>query len=376
MTKSFKPSNMIFWVVIFLCGCAYTDFSASQSLPVRNTDEQGEENTGVPAWLEDDVLALNPDTITWKDINGVLSHCPAPRIIDLDGSVPLVTMESFSKFLILMGYPEKSVRNPVNGAYTYSSYMSSKRLAGLIAWYYESEGMMPMVIGYSQGGMLSVKVLHEFAGAFHHSVAVWNPRLDRPEERYATRDPLTAAERPVLGLRVGYASAIATGNSMRILLGQWNMLSLLKEIPDTVEDFTGFHIKNDFIGSDFFGLVEAKRYHALGSARVRNVTLPAGYSHLRIPLTEELAKHADTREWINSYVPPAENSALTGKFQNESDNILFAADIWHSVKKCWCTELQRLIQARRDNRGHNLEGIRFHEYSFSLVSRRDIIPLV
>lgn len=159
MKKNVFLIGTVSLVVMFIHSCAHKDFSARYFQP---------QNLPLSAEMEDKVLSLNPDSITEKDIYDVLSNCPAPRIINLDGSIPLVTMESFSKFLILMGYPEKSIRNPYGSySYSYSSYMSSKKLAGLIAWYYEREGMMPMVIGHSQGGMLSVKVLYEFAGAFN-----------------------------------------------------------------------------------------------------------------------------------------------------------------------------------------------------------------
>jgi hypothetical protein len=303
------------------------------------------QNLPLPGDLEDKVLALNPDSIREKDVTEVLSRCPAPRIIALNGSIPFITMESFSKFLILMGYPEESVRNPRTGFYSYSSYMSSRNLAGLIAWHYEKEGMMPIVVGHSQGGMLSIKVLYEFSGAFHNKIAVWNPYRNKPEDRYTLWDPLTDTERPVVGLRLGYASAIATGRLMRIVLGQWNMLARLRKIPDTVEEFTGYHIENDLIGGDFPG--SGQSYYPLGTAIVHNVNLPPEYSHITIPLTEDLAKDPETREWISFYASPTEHAPLTTALRGKSDNILFAADIWHSIKKYWCIELQRLIRARR-----------------------------
>ena len=40
-----------------------------------------------------------------------------------------------------------------------NSFADSEQLAGELAWYYESDGMMPMLIGHSQGGMLAIKVL-------------------------------------------------------------------------------------------------------------------------------------------------------------------------------------------------------------------------
>jgi len=42
-------------------------------------------------------------------------------------------------------------------------------------------------------------------------------------------DPLTGAERPAVGPRVGYAAVIATGSLPRVLLGQW-------DIPQERED--------------------------------------------------------------------------------------------------------------------------------------------
>ncbi|MGD0883426.1 MAG: hypothetical protein ABSA46_00875 [Thermodesulfovibrionales bacterium] len=346
MKHGFLKTGLIWLSVLFLHGCAHRDFSAGRSPLPQEPVEKVLRNLPLSAEFEDKVLALNPDSITGRDITEVLSRCPAPRLIALNGSIPLITMESFSKFLILMGYPEERVRNPRTRSYTYTSYMSSKHLAGLIAWHYEKEGMMPLIVGHSQGGMLSVKVLYELSGAFRDKIAVWNPYREEPEDRYAIRDPLTDIERPVVGLRVGYASAIATGRLMRFLLGQWDMLTRLRKIPDTVEEFTGFHIQNDLIGGDFLGLGQS--YYPLGTAVVHNVKLPAEYSHMTIPLTEDLAKEPETREWINSYTPSTENPPLPDALRGGRNNILFAADIWHHIKKYWCIELQRLIRAQRD----------------------------
>jgi hypothetical protein len=204
--------------------------------------------------------------------------------------------------------------------------------------------MMPILIGHSRGGMMVVKVLHELAGAFNEKLPVWNPLTEKAEDRYSIIDPLTGDERPVVGLKVEYAAAIGTGRFMRFILGQWNMLTRLRKIPDTVEEFTGFH---DLIGSDFLGFGRANKYYPLGSAIVRNVRLPAEYSHITIPLTEELAKNNTIREWINKYVPTTEEPELTVKFDTNSNNILFAADIWYSIKKHWCIELQRLVLAKK-----------------------------
>jgi hypothetical protein len=298
--------------------------------------------------LEEQILALDPERLTEKDVREVLGRGPAPRIINLHGGIPLVylAMESFSEFLVGMGYPEGKVRNPGDGTYSYSPYKSSAQLAGLIAWHYEKEGMPVMLVGHSMGGIQVVKVLHELAGAFSEEVAVWNPLTEEAEDRHAIIDPITGAERPVVGVRVGYATAVGAGGLARLL--QWGMLGKLRTIPDTVEHFTGFSIGLDLIGGDFLSLVRpANEYAGSGAARVRNVVLPAGYNHVTVPATADLAQDKRIRDWVNAYIPTDEPE-LTVEFEASSSNILWAADVWHSVKKQWCLEAQRLIRARRD----------------------------
>ncbi len=296
---------------------------------------------------QDKILALDPDSISSKDIVEVLSKSPAPHIINLNGSVPIVTMEPFSRFLIFMGYPEAKVQNPEDGKYYYSSYESSEDLAGKIAWHYEKEGMMPIVIGHSQGGMMVVKVLHELAGTFNNILYVINPVTGRKENRETIIDPLTGAERPVKGLTVGFSSAIVTGKFMRFLLGQWKMIPLLRKIPDTAEEFTGYHIPYDIIGGDLMAFGKGKNYYTSGSALVRNVVLPSDYKHISIPETGHLAQDKQTREWINNYTPSDDQEGLELPSDSDTRNIMFAADIWYSIKKNWCIQLQQLIDAKR-----------------------------
>jgi len=66
-------------------------------------------------------------------------------------------MTSFATFLEGMGYPSAQLRDPVGGAYSQSPYGSSDRLAGQIAWYYEHDGVRPLIIGHSQGDMQAIK---------------------------------------------------------------------------------------------------------------------------------------------------------------------------------------------------------------------------
>ena len=304
-------------------------------------DDRIAERVTMTAAFEERLLALVPERISERDVQEVLARAPAPRIINLEGSIPVVTMASFAEFLIAMGYPEDRIRDPKNGALSYSSAIDSRQLAGTLAWYYEREGMMPMLIGHSQGGMIAIRVLHDLAGEFDSSIPVWNPLRGAAETRTAIVDPLSGVQRPVVGLEVPYAAALATGKLPRILLGQWTMLPLLRKIPDTAAEFTGFALEWDPIAGNF-GSIEP--YGATGSAQVRNVALPPAASHVSLPLTKELALDPVTRDWINRYAPGAEAASLPSGASTQQANLLHASDIWHSVKKHWCLEAQRLIR--------------------------------
>ena len=293
---------------------------------------------------EDRLLELDPDRVSPDDVREVLARVPAPRIIGLHGSVPIVTMAPFAEFLIAMGYPPERLRNPHDGGYTYSSFTDSRAIAGTLAWHYEREGIVPILIGHSQGGMLTVKVLQDLAGASGERIPVWNPVTDAAEERFAVVDPLTGGDRPVVGLRVPYAAALATGSLMRVLLGQWGMLSRLRTVPDTVDEFTGYFIEWDVIAGTTPGSAQDNPYRPTGRAKVRNVTLPAEYSHISLPAAAHLAANATTRAWIERYTPGAPPPAQADL---DTRNLVHAADIWFSVKRHWCLEAQRLVRARQ-----------------------------
>ena len=63
---------------------------------------------------------------------------------------------------------------------------------------------------------------------------------------------------------------------------------------------------------------------------------------------EHLLKSQKIKDWINAYQPvPTPNEDVNVQFDADSKHILFAADVWHSVKKHWVLELQNLIRARR-----------------------------
>ena len=297
--------------------------------------------------LEDEILALGPDHVTAQEVRDVLSHAPAPRIINVHGGIYPVyrAMESFSLFLIDMGYPEGKIRNPRDGSYSYSCYADVDEIAGVAAWYYEHQGLRPMMIGHSQGGMQTVKALHALAGDYGRSIPVWNPVTDRREERDYIIDPYSGLKRPVVGLQLSYASAVGAGGIARLMPNQWSVSHNLRKIPDTVAEFTGFYKNLDIIGGDFAGFGSANGYHASGTARVRSVLLPFSHDHYFVPFTHHLADHAETRNWINNYVQ--RDDPMEPRLSVPATNIVWAADVWTSIKRNWVIELQRMIRARR-----------------------------
>jgi hypothetical protein len=327
----------------FACTIAIATVAATPSARAQTPADETQTTAGVDPAIARELQELDPGRISARDVTDVLARVEAPRIILLQGSFGPVTMDPFAEFLIAMGYPADRIRNPRDGRLSESSFMDSQRLAGMVAWYYETEGMRPILIGHSQGGMLAIRVLYDLAGAFSDSIPVWNPVTDQAEPRTTIVDPATGEVRPVVGLRMRYAAAIATGKLPRLLLGQWAMLSRLRRIPDSVDDFTGFSIEWDFIAGQFPG---SEPYTAIGTAAVRNVTLPAAYTHIGLPRAEHLAANAITRAWIDAYVPDA-RIAVPDQPGVDTTNLVHAADIWYSVKKNWCLSARRRLDATR-----------------------------
>ena len=333
-------------VVLAAAGCATRPVGGPGAIPPRELEQQAVlRSLAVDPALEERILALDPARITDQDVRKVLAAGPTPRIMNLHGGIYPVhlVMTSFSQFLIGMGYPESRIRHPGDGRLSHSPYEPSDRIAGAIAWYYEREGMMPMLIGHSQGGIQAVKALYELDGAFGDSVRVWNPVTDSAEDRVTIIDPLTGRERPVVGLRVGYVSVVGAGGAALLLPNQWMMVGRLRTIPDTVAEFTGYAIGVDMFAWDFSGA--ASEYRSNGTARVRNVRLPAEYSHVTVAATSHLARDEALRDWLNAYRPEAPNAAPA--VEGPADNALWAADVWFHVKKHWTLEAQRLIRAKR-----------------------------
>ena len=277
-------------------GCATRPVVTAGQIPTHELQQRAVvRSLAVDPSLEERILALDATRVTDHDVRTILAAGPTPRILNLHGGIYPVhlVMESFSRFLT--------------------------------------------------GGIQAVKVLYEFAGAFSDSIRVWNPLIDGAEERTTIIDPLTGHERPVVGLRVGYVSVVGAGGAALMLPNQWSMAARLRTIPDTVQEFTGYTLGVDMLAWDFSS--GASNFRSNGSATVRNVRLPAEYSHVTVAATSHLARDEAMRDWINAYRPGQESSMpeVTGS----TDNALWAADVWFTIKKHWVIEAQRLIRARR-----------------------------
>lgn len=347
--KSSLPLFLLLGLALLQPGCGTCYRTPSQTRLARElTAAYPHRPPALDRATEDRILALNPDQVTAADIRDVLSAAPAPRLINLRGGIfPVyLCMESFSEFVIGLGYPAVSITNPATGKYSFSCYDNSARIAGAIAWYYEKEGLRPVIVAHSQGGMQAVKVLYQLDGHRSQPLPVWNPLTARAEPRTTITDPLTGATIPAAPFRVPYVSSVAAGGFTRFMPNQWDLFGRLRKIPDSVEDFTGYSVPFDLFGGDLLGFGGLNRYAATGSAKVRNLQLPFGDNHVIVPVTKHLLKHPEAVAWINAYVP-SEPPPQEPSFKGDTRHLLWAADVWYHLKRHWVLELQRTIRAQR-----------------------------
>lgn len=250
-------------------------------------------------------------------------------------------MEPLGAFLAAMGYPARQLVDPRTGLMTTDSDLDGRVLAGMLAWQAEHDGVRPMIVGHSKGGAVVIDTLRALAGLHGGEIAVVDPRTGTAEPRDWFADPTSGRRIPVVELRLPYAAAIATGRMPRILRGQFELARVLREVPDSVEHFTGFTIPFDPIAGAFAG--DEDPYIATGSAKVRNVVLPVATSHIGAPLTEHLARDPATRAWIERYRPGTAEPWPEGA---DTTNLVLAAELWRDIKEAWCEEAHRAASAR------------------------------
>jgi len=336
-------------LTVALAGCATRAMlSPDEAAHARPAPGSVLQSIPLDAAEEERILALDPEHVSETDVRDTLSRAPAPHIILIHGGVYPVqlVMASFGRFLVKMGYPEARIRDPQDRSWSISPYESSTDGAGLVAWYYEHDGVRPMIIGHSQGGIQAVKILYELNGAFDAEIHPYDPEAHRIDPRTTIVDPLTGRERPVVGVSVAYVGVVGTGGLSLALPNHWIIAGRIRAIPDTVDEFVGYRIGLDLVAWDVPGLEGIKTFYPNGKATVRNVTLPAEYSHVFVPVTSGLADTPAMRAWINEY-NPSDRSAAPLPQDGDTSNVIFAAEVWHSVKHHWVKEAQRFVRARR-----------------------------
>jgi hypothetical protein len=318
---------------------------------------------GLEAFEEKEILALDPERITDYEVKHVLSQAPTPHIILFKGT-RFADMESFGGFLAQMGYPATKLRNPQRRGYSYElswnftgcACLDCDDMVGALAWYYETDGIVPMLIGHSGGGVNVSRILYGLANANRsiraeagdkRRIFVWNPVTGKRDYRDMVRDPVTGASRHVSDLRVPYAVMFATGTLMRWwpgFPGCREDIPKLAYIPESVEDFTGFQIENDGFTSGFGEF--SSRLPGNPFPVVLNFMLPSTVDHINAFKMDGLADNAKTRAWINAYRPEV-YEPIPQDTGLDVSNILHAAHMWYSIKKHWCVEAQRLILAKQ-----------------------------
>lgn len=350
---------LLLLVAVLMSGCATQHTRALDAARARQVEETYlRQQYRLSPELEEKILALDAQHVSARDIQEVLSQAPAPRIIKIRGGVDIrggiytvyKRMWSFSEFLMGMGYPGLSLTNPGDGTYAYSCYEKGEAMAGLMAWFYEREGLRPMLVGHSQGGIQAVKILHKLAGHSGKPIPLWNPLTWQAESRYEFTDPLTGQSQTVTNLVIPYTAVVGAGGITRVMPNQWEVIDKLRSIPDSVEEFTGFCKTFDILGGDYLGYGRANLFKPNGHALVRNVWLPASYSHGAMPESSHLVKSPAIKDWLDRYQPSPEAESeprLDQQLEGDTTHILWAAEVWYGIKKHWVLELQRMIRAHR-----------------------------
>ena len=152
----------------------------------------------------------------------------------------------------------------------------------------------------------------------------------------------------MVGLRIPFATAVVAGGLGRALPNQWQMNRKLREFPIRLRNSPGS--RRVWTCWAVIGLRygPSNDYKPCGEASVRNVRLPSSYAHTTIPSTSHLLKSQQIKDWINDY-RPGRTPELEMKFDSDSSHVIWAAEVWYSIKKHWVLELQRLLKATHSN---------------------------
>ena len=309
------------------------------------------------------ILALDPERITPEDIARTLSKGPTPWLMGIAPLPPwAVEFLNLIQFFVKSGYPPGRIGDPRINDYRINWREKPEVIGGMAAWFYENDGMAPILIGWSGGGILVVHVLHTLNGSLDtEKVRMVNARTGKIEERTWFRDFHTGESRPMRELRIPFAAALAAGGLGRYVQSKvWPIVQGLHRIPDTVQEFLGFKAPLDIFGTDMLngsdaGFIEANRFQPMGTARVRSIMTDDSYEHFWVVHCNELLDDPQGTVWIQNYRPDPgygqRDYRSTRAFSFvEGKRNLFCGELWHGVKKHWALSAQRVARTFLERR--------------------------
>lgn len=277
----------------------------------------GTAASALPPEARAQLLAIDPEQVSEQQVRGLLVLAPVPRVLLFRGSLG-ADMESFGAFLVQMGYPAYRLRNPATGRYSYSFDWDGCRcdecdaLAAHLPAQVQRDGVAPVLVGHSGGGVTISRILHRLAA-----------------------DPQAP--------RVQFAATLGTGALMRWVPGFPGCsaeLPQLSQVPPSVVAFTGYRIAGDpftaLFGFGDFRPAEGRT----PEAQVRNVRLAPQVSHLRAFEVDGYAEQPLLRAWIEAYRPDSDAPLPEGSGL-DLGNLRHAADLWHSLKKHWALQARQ-----------------------------------
>ena len=342
---------MLLWV----SGCASLTFEETYR-PLR-PGPHGWDALSQDPELSRRILGLDPNRVSQRDISDILSKGPTPWLMTIAPLPPWsVEFLNLIKFFVKSGYPANRIGDPRSNDYRIDWRERPEIIGGMTAWFYENDGMAPILIGWSGGGILAVHVLHTLNGSPDtEKVRMVSARTGEIEERTWFRDFHTGERRPMSALRIPFAAALAAGGLGRYVQPKiWPIVHGLHQVPDTVHEFLGFKSPQDIFGTDMLngsdaGFVEANRFQAMGSANVRSIMTDDSYDHFWVVHCNELLETPEGTVWVQNYRPDSSHGHRDYRHTIEFSFIegkrnLFCGEIWHAVKKHWALSAQRVAR--------------------------------
>ncbi|MFC1491853.1 hypothetical protein ACFLQ0_04625, partial [Nitrospinota bacterium] len=354
--KSMKKGASVLLAVcglLVLAGCAHERFSwdfgpkalkFSQWRPLARDQK-----------LARRILALDPLNITAEDVKITLSRGPAPWIMPISPAFPgPIIFKDLFKFLIDMGYPPGRIGDPRSDDFTLSYREPSETIAGLAAWTYERDGMSPMLVGWSAGGITAVSALHDLSNPVNkEELKVVSGLTGEAEDRGWILDPYTGEKRPIAGVKISFAGVLMAGGLSRLFhLFRWGERPPLHAVPDSVNELVAFHAPADPLGTDLLSgdTARSNEFKPMGTAKVRTIIADPSYGHVNVIHCYLLTQNKKGRGWAAAYRPEGgwglRDFRKTARYALDwGKRNLWCGELWYAVKKHWALEAQRVARA-------------------------------